>query len=218
MNHKDIDLFLEEGEGFQVEFKRKVSSPEKIARTLVAFANTKGGTIIFGVDDDKSVVGIDSEKSEMELIRTAGTLYCDPVIDPVVDIIAYKGMDVIVVTVEESAEKPHFLIDGNGGTEEALKAMIRVNDKTLVASKEVVKILESENPGSPPLRIVIGDPERRLLEYLDLHEKITVKEFSKLINVSARRASRTLISLVRAGLLRIHTHEREEFYTKAFDS
>ncbi len=218
MNHKDIDLFLEEGEGFQVEFKRKVSSPEKIARTLVAFANTKGGTIIFGVDDDKSVVGIDSEKSEVELIRTAGMLYCDPVIDPAVDIIAYKGMDVIVVTVEESAEKPHFLIDGNGGTEEASKAMIRVNDKTLVASKEVVKILESENPGSPPLRIVIGDPERRLLEYLDLHEQITVKEFSKLINVSARRASRTLISLVRAGLLRIHTHEREEFYTKAFDS
>jgi predicted HTH transcriptional regulator len=139
-------------------------------------------------------------------------------IDPVVDIIPYKGMDVIVITVEESAEKPHFLVDGNGGTEAASKAMIRVNDKTLVASKEVVKILESENPGSPPLRIVIGDPERRLLEYLDLHEKITVREFSKLINVSERRASRTLISLVRAGLLRIHTHEREEFYTKAFDS
>jgi predicted HTH transcriptional regulator len=218
MNHRDIDLFLEEGEGFQVEFKRKVSSPEKIARTLVAFANTKGGTIIFGVDDDKSVVGIDSEKAEVELIRTAGTLYCDPMIDPVVDIIPYKGMDVIVITVEESAEKPHFLVDGNGGTEAASKAMIRVNDKTLVASKEVVKILESENPGSPPLRIVIGDPERRLLEYLDLHEKITVREFSKLINVSERRASRTLISLVRAGLLRIHTHEREEFYTKAFDS
>lgn len=218
MNHKDIDVFLEEGEGFQVEFKRKVSSPEKIARTLVAFANTKGGTIIFGVDDDKSVVGIDSEKSEVELIRAAGTLYCDPIIEPMVDIVPYKGMDVVVVTVEESAEKPHYLIDGNGGREEESKAMIRVNDKTLVASKEVVKILESENPDSPPLRFAIGDSERRLLEYLDRNERITVKEFSKLINVSLRRASRVLIALVRAGLLRIHTHEREEFYTKAFDS
>ncbi|MEX2116946.1 MAG: RNA-binding domain-containing protein [Bacteroidota bacterium] len=218
MNHNDIDLFLEEGEGFQVEFKRKVSSPEKIARTLVAFANTKGGTIIFGVDDDKSVVGIDSEKAEMELIRDAGTLFCDPVIDPVVDIVPYKGMDVIVVTVEESAEKPHFLVDGNGGSEEESKAMIRVNDKTLIASKEVVKILESENPDSAPLRIVIGDHERRLLEYLERNERITVKELSKLINISLRRASRILIGLVRAGLLRIHTNEREEFYTKAFDS
>jgi len=131
--------------------------------------------------------------------------------------VPYKGMDVIVVTVEESAEKPHFLIDGNGGREEISKAMIRVNDKTLVASKEVVKILEAENLDSPPLRIAIGDAERRLLEYLEQNEKITVKEFSKLINVSLRRASRILIGLVRAGLLRIHTHERAEFYTKAFD-
>ncbi|MEX1138752.1 MAG: ATP-binding protein [Bacteroidota bacterium] len=218
MNRKDIDVFLEEGEGFQVEFKRKVSSPEKIARTLVAFANTKGGTIIFGVDDDKSVVGIDSEKSEVELIRAAGNLYCDPVIEPAVDIVPYKGMDVVVVTVEESAEKPHYLIDGNGGREEESKAMIRVNDKTLVASKEVVKILESENPDAPPLRIAIGDSERRLLEYLEINERITLKEFSRLINISLRRASRILIGLVRAGLLRIHTNEREEFYTKAFDT
>lgn len=218
MNYKDIEIFLAEGEGFQIEFKRKVSSPQKIARTLVAFANTRGGTIVFGVDDDKSIVGVDSEKAEVEMIRTAGSFYCDPPVEMLVDIISYKGQDVIAVTVEESRVKPHYLVGvGNGSDEEESKVLIRVKDKSVMASKEVVRILEAENPDAPPLRIAIGDAERRLLDYLDKNERVTVKEFSKLVNISSRRASRTLIQLVRAGVLRIHTHEKEDFYTLAFD-
>lgn len=218
MNHNDIDLLLEEGEGFQVEFKRKVSSPEKIARTLVAFANTRGGAIVFGVDDDKSVVGVDSEKAEVELIRTAGEFFCDPPVPLTIDIVPYRGMDVIVVSVEESTEKPHYLTaNGNGQSEGSSKALIRVRDKTVVASKEVERILQAEQPGAPPLRIAIGEQERRVLEYLESNDRITVKEFGKLTNISNRRASRILIQLVRAGVLRIHTHEKEDFYTSTFD-
>ncbi|MBI4417437.1 MAG: putative DNA binding domain-containing protein [Ignavibacteriales bacterium] len=217
MNRNDIDAFLEEGEGVRLEFKRKVSSPEKIARTMVAFANTKGGSILFGVDDDKSVVGVDSEKAEVEMIRTAGATYCDPAIEPVVDIVAYNGKDVIVATVEESPEKPHFLIREEGAEERDGKALIRINDKTVIASREMTRILEAENPKAPPLRIAIGERERRLFEYLGNHERITVREFSGLIDVSRRQASRILVRLVRAGLLRLHTREREEFYTRGFD-
>jgi len=217
MNHKDIDVFLQEGEGPQLEFKRKVSSPEKIARTMVAFANTKGGSIVFGVDDDKTVVGVDSEKAEVEMIRTAGTVYCEPTIDPAIDIVSYKGKDVIVATVEESSEKPLYLVGGNGSGDTDSKVLIRVNDKTVAASKEVIKLMESENPDAPPLRIAIGEPERALLEFLESNERITAKEYSDLISISSRRASRILIRLVRAGLLRLHTHEKGEFYTRSFD-
>ena len=86
----ELRLLLEEGEGSQLEFKRKVSSPEKVARALIGFANTKGGTILFGVDDDKTIVGVESEKTEVEMIQTAGRLFCDPPIDPVIEIIPYK--------------------------------------------------------------------------------------------------------------------------------
>ena len=48
MNYKDVRVLIEEGEGFEVEFKRRVSAPEKIARTLIAFANTRGGHMLFG--------------------------------------------------------------------------------------------------------------------------------------------------------------------------
>jgi len=218
MDYKDIDVLLEEGEGFQIEFKRKVSTPEKVARTLIAFANTKGGTIIFGVDDNKSIFGVDSEKAEMEMIRTAGGFLCDPPVEMQVDIVPYKGKDIIAVTVEESKAKPHYLVgNANGSDDEDSKVLIRVKDKTVIASKEVIRILEAENPDAPPLRIAIGESERRLLDFLDKTERITVKEFSRLVNISHRRASRTLIQLVRAGVLRIHTHEKEDFYTLAFD-
>lgn len=217
MNYKDIDALLVEGEGFQLEFKRKVSSPEKIARTLIAFANTRGGTMIFGIDDDKSIVGVDSEKVEVEMIKTAGSYHCDPPIEPRIEIVPYKGKDLIGVTVEESSQKPHYLIEGNDEEEDSAKALIRVRDRSVVASREVERILASEHPDSPPLRIAIGENERRLFDHLDQHERVTVKEFGKLANISDRRASRILIQLVRAGVLRIHAHEKEDFYTPAFD-
>jgi predicted HTH transcriptional regulator len=217
MTNKEFQLLLEEGEGFQLEFKRKVTSPERIARALIGFANTRGGTILFGVDDDKSVVGVESEKTEVEMIQTAGRNHCDPPIEPDIEIMSHRGKDIIIATVEESNQKPHSLIaDEDGVGDPDTKVLIRVKDKTVVASKEVVKILRSESPDAPPLRISIGDTERSVLDYLDTNEKITVKEFGHLVNISDRRASRILIQLVRAGVLRIHTHEKEDFYTLAY--
>jgi predicted HTH transcriptional regulator len=217
MTYRDVQVMLEEGEGFELEFKRKVSTPIKIARTLIAFANTQGGTILFGVDDDRTVVGIGSEKEEIELIQIAGSVHCEPPIEPEIEIVPFKGKDVIIVVVKESDFKPHSLILESDEEPEGTNVYIRVNDKTVEASKEVVRILEAERPDAPPLRIAIGDAERRLLDHLQQHERITVRQFSDLVNISNRRASRALIQLVRAGVIRIHTHEKEDFYTRAFD-
>jgi len=222
MDYKDVLRLIEEGEGFEIEFKRKVSTPEKIARALIAFANTKGGHILFGVDDDGSIIGVESEKSEVDLIRQAGTAYCFPEIHPVIDIVAFNGQDVIVATVEESSDKPHFFTGDNNGNgagqaDEHTRVFIRVNDKTLMASKEVVKILRAERPDAPPMHIEIGENEKRLFRYMDANERITTKEFSKLVNISEQRATRILVSLVRAGVMRIHTLEKRDFFTLAYD-
>ena len=220
MDARHVREMIEEGEGFEIEFKRRVSAPEKIARTLIAFANTRGGHILFGVDDDGSIVGVESEKSEADLILEAGSVYCEPEITPELDIVAFNGKDVIVATVPASDQKPHAFLgtsdeqeSGNGG----LRVYIRVNDKTVLASKEMVRILRSERSDTPPMRIAIGENERRLFRYLDEHERITARQFADLVNISDRRATRTLVALVRAGVLRIHTLERTDFFTMAFD-
>jgi predicted HTH transcriptional regulator len=220
MDYKDVRDLIEEGEGFEVEFKRKVSNPEKIARALIAFANTRGGHILFGVDDDGSIVGVESEKSEVDLIMEAGVQYCVPEIRPHIDIVPFSGKDVIVAYVQESGEKPHFFAgssNGNGDQQEGTRVYIRMNDKTVMASREVVRILRNERPDAPPVRIAYGENEKRLFRYLDAHERITTKEYAKLVNISDQRASRILVALVRTGVIRIHTLEKMEFFTLAYD-
>ncbi len=218
MNFRDVNAMIEEGEGFTLEFKRRISSAEKIARTLISFANTKGGTILFGVDDDGSIVGVESEKSEVELIEMAGREYCDPQIVPMIDIVPFDGRDVIVCHIFESRTKPHYYLGGQDRVNgESTRVYIRVNDNTMMASREVVRILENENPDSPPLKVAIGDHEKRLFTHLEQHTRITLREFGRLVNTSDRRASRILVRLVRAGVIRIHTHEREEYFTLAYE-
>ena len=216
MNFRDVNLMVGQGEGFEIEFKRRISSPEKIARTIISFANTKGGTILFGVDDDGSIVGVESEKSEVELIEIAGKELIDPPIQTHIDIVPFDGKDVIVCHISESRMKPHYFLGPQDRVDnENTRVYIRVNDKTVMASKEVIRILQDENPDSPPLTVAIGENEKRLFQYLEQHERVTVREFGRLVNISDRRASRILVQLVRAGVIRIHTHEKEEFFTLA---
>ena len=82
---------------------------------------------------------------------------------------------------------------------------------------KLVKILQNENPDAPPLKVGIGENEKRLFLYLERHERVTVREFGRLVNISDRRASRILVQLVRAGVIRIHTYEKDEFFTLAYD-
>ncbi len=218
MNYRDVNRLIEEGEGFGIEFKRRISSAEKIARTIISFANTKGGIILFGVDDDGSIVGVESEKSEVELIELAGRDYSDPPISPGITIVPFDGRDVIVAQIDQSRTKPHYFLGAHDHINgEATRVYIRVNDKTVMASREVVKILQNENPDAPPLKIAIGENERRLFQHLEQHARITVREFGRLVNISDRRASRILVGLVRVGVIRIHTYEKEEFFTLAYD-
>ncbi len=209
MNLDQLNNLIFEGEGLTVEFKRKVSSPEKIARAMIAFANMHGGVLIFGIDDDGSVVGVDSEKEEIDLILQAARQHCYPPLEPKIEIFELNGKDVIVVTIEQSQDKPHHLVSSNG---DAGKVFIRLGSQNVVASEEMIKLMKLENDNQP-LRITIGEKERRLLNYLDNFKKITVKEFSKLVKISEDEASDILVNLVRVGILKINITGGDDYFT-----
>jgi predicted HTH transcriptional regulator len=213
MNLIEFNKILEQGESSTIEFKRKVSTYEKIAKEIIAFANSKGGTILFGIDDDTTVCGVESEKGEIELIEETCSLYCVPPIKPEISIFNYKSKDIIIADIKQSINKPHFLFEGTIKFTKDSKVYIRVNDKSVLASKEVIQVLRNENVNAKPLKIAIGPNEKRLLEYFETNERITVAEYSKLINVSKRRASRTLVNFVTLGMVRIHTMEKQDYFT-----
>ena len=78
MNRKQLIELISQGESSTLEFKRKISSFHKIAKEISAFANTIGGYLLIGVDDDGSIVGVESEKSTVDEIKTACEFYLFP--------------------------------------------------------------------------------------------------------------------------------------------
>ena len=215
MNRRHLLELIEEGENIQCEFKRHFTTSEKIAREMIAFANTKGGYVLFGVDDDREVVGVDSEKSESEMIRNAAENYCEPPLVYSIDFIELYGKEVVVVSIPESDNKPHRLQDYEKEFDiNKAIVIVRVNDKSVQASKEMVRILRANSADLSLKKYTIGQTEKMVFEYLGKYERISVKELSHLVNISERRASRTLVKMVRANLLLIHTKDNgEEFFT-----
>jgi predicted HTH transcriptional regulator len=208
-----ILTMIKSGEGLCVEFKRRFSSYEKVAKEIIAFANTRGGFILFGVDDNKSIYGIESEKADIELINDAALKYSEPPIQIKLFSFDINHKEILVVEVPESKIKPHRIQDYKTNIDlNAAQVYVRVNDKSVLSSKELIKLMQTKTTDKSLVNYIVGKQEKVVFDYLDKNETIMVKELSKLANISERRASRTLIKLVRANLLLIHQKDNGESY------
>jgi hypothetical protein len=104
----DIEQLLLTGESETVEFKERLDKnrPERIAKTAAAFSNTKGGTIIFGVDDDHRIVGCEIE-GLADRITNILRSHCDPPPTFRTKVVTKEGKDLLLVEIIESAEAVH---------------------------------------------------------------------------------------------------------------
>jgi len=215
MGIKEALGLISDGESSRVEFKKKVNDPVKIAKEITALANTKGGYLFIGVEDSGKIFGIHSEKTEIQSVEKACTFYIIPKVDVEIDVLNISGRDILVVTVAESNIKPHYLIiDDLLQKRTEKKVFIRMGEKSVPASMEMSRLLKEQNSSDREgVRIVIGENEKRLFRYLEKYEKITVSDYAKLVNISRRRSERSLIHLVRAGVLVIHNDTSRDYFT-----
>jgi len=101
---------LSQREGKTLEFKRDLSSPERVLRTVVAFANTAGGTLLIGVEDGTRHVRGVREPLDLE-VRLA-SLVSDsiaPRLAPDLEIIPWRRTHVLAVQVHPSPSRPQYL-------------------------------------------------------------------------------------------------------------
>lgn len=78
-------------EGKTLEFKRDLSSPRNILKTLVAFANTAGGRLLIGVEDgSRNVLGIENPLDEEERLCSLIADNIEPRLVPNVELIAFE--------------------------------------------------------------------------------------------------------------------------------
>ena len=201
---------IDEGESQTLDFKKTITHKFKIAKTLVSFANTRGGYILVGVMDDQQIIGVDPEEEKYSLLE-ASRMYCRPEVSIAFEEVEDKyGVVVLVALIEESNNKPHRAQDQHGNW----NAYIRTNDKTVLASKMVLKTISSQSANRKPVTS-LSKHERQLVEYLGSHERITLKEYARLVNISERRARRDLVSLTQEGWVFSHELEKEDYYTLA---
>lgn len=100
------------GEDTYLELKVKLSNSEKITQGIVALANTDGGTIIFGVNDQLRIEGVSNpEWVQQELTRICREEIVPPLV-PMIDVIAFDSGKRIVALDVDGRKRPYRTRDG----------------------------------------------------------------------------------------------------------
>lgn len=204
-----IKTLILQGEGEQLDFKNKISNCGKIAKTLVAFANTKGGKLLVGVADDGTIRGVKNEEEEKYMLQRAGQRYCRPAIEVHFTELYVDDKLVLIAEVTESELKPHYAVDDNG----KWWVYVRVNDKSLLAGKVVVDVLRQSNRPDG-VRFSYTENEKAVMEYVHVHPRSCLPELCDHLQLSRRRTRRILVNLIVAGVIEVHSGDHEEYYTE----
>lgn len=104
-----IESLLQQNENKTLEFKRDLSSPRDVLKTLVSFANSAGGRVVLGVTDDKQLVGVAEPLAEEERICNLIADAIQPRLVPSVELATVEDKTVLIVEVFPSSLRPHFL-------------------------------------------------------------------------------------------------------------
>ncbi len=207
MDYLDVKNLAQTGEGTFLEFKRTIPSAYKIAREIAAFANTKGGTVLIGVDDDKSLVGVLGYQEEEFLLSKAARELCQPAVDIIIEIVHFGDRDLLVIKVPEATDKPIYVQEDDEAT-----VFMREKDQNKVASKEIIEIIKKKN-SDEGVTFEYGPIEQKLFRYLNEYGEITVKKFAQVVDIPRAKASRILVNLVSADILNLFRKDNIDYFT-----
>jgi len=130
-----LSSLLSQEEGKTLEFKEAGSALHRILKTIVAFANTAGGTLIIGIrDKTKEVVGVPNILNEEERISSAIADSIAPLLVPSFQFHTWRNRDILIITVS-CQPTPYFIkSEGMGhGVYVRLGSTNRVADKNTIS-------------------------------------------------------------------------------------
>ena len=208
-----IQKLIQQGEHQTQDFKYCISDSRKIARSLVAFANTDGGRLLIGVKDNGRIAGVRSDE-EYYMVESAAKIYSKPPIEFTTQQHFVDGKTILEVMIEPSSEKPHFAKDDEG----KWWAYFRKDDENRLANKimiEVWKRLKSTNG----ILINYSNDEKILLDYLENNKSISVSKYSRIAHLSYKKAEQVIINFRTINILKDHfTNNRIDYsINKEFD-
>jgi hypothetical protein len=197
----EVRRLLADGEGSRIEFKSGLPRASKVARTLAAFANTRGGAFLVGIDDRGRIVGAPKPRATAAALREIAREHVRPPLALQVRTLRIDGLPVVAAEVGLSPDRPHAVRREN----DALETPIRVGSSTRAARGAALEGLRRGAGGDG--RAGLDALERRILDWIARQGDVgtdaagggTPQAFARSANVGVARARRAFVKLERAG-------------------
>lgn len=204
-NDEFEDMLLE-GEHQRQDFKFRITDSKKIARSLVAFANSEGGRLLVGVKDSGRIAGVRSDE-EFYMVEAASQMYTEPEVPIEPRLWEVDGKRVLEVIVRRSSNRPHKAKGDDG----KWMTYIRKGDQNLLANRVLIKVWQHKG-STKGLKIQYTEVEESLLNYLRENESITISKFRRMADISLRKAEEVLVRLVCWDILKMEISTQGAIY------
>ncbi len=160
-DQKYLRSLIAEGEHQALDFKFEINDARKIARTLSAFSNTKGGRLLIGVKDNGRINGVKSDE-EFYMAESAASLYCKPEVLFESRNYSIEGKTVLEIYIPPVENKPVYAKDeGN-----RWMAYCREGDQNILANIIQLQVWKEKKKSRGKL-IEFTRREEILLGYLE---------------------------------------------------
>lgn len=129
-----------ETESSFLEFKREVPKNDQIIKTIIGFCNQKGGRIIIGVADDRTIIGLPQSEIEHLLESLDHVIYeaCHPTIIPLISQQRFGNKSILIISVSSGMSKPYYR--KSEGMQRG--TFVRVGRSTIRATPEMIEELK----------------------------------------------------------------------------
>ena len=201
-NKKYIYGLIEEGEHECQDFKFAITDSRKIARSIAAFANNKGGRLLVGVKDNGTVAGIRNDE-EIYMIEQAAERYCKPVQSVEQTLYCVDGKYVLKVDIPSFDKKPVLAQDDNG----KWQVYYRVADEN-VQVPDLFRRMLAATPNDEVL-VRFTDAQRWLLQFISKNEVVTLDEIALSGKLSRETIEESVVRLCKMELLTFCYHSGE---------
>ena len=201
-NKKYIYELIEEGEHECQDFKFAITDSRKIARSIAAFANNKGGRLLVGVKDNGTVAGIRNDE-EIYMIEQAAERYCKPVQSVEQTLYCVDGKYVLKVDIFSFGKKPVLAQDDN----EKWQVYYRVADEN-VQVPDLFRRMLAATPNDEVL-VRFTDAQRWLLQFISKNEVVTLDEIALSGKLSRETIEESVVRLCKMELLTFCYHSGE---------
>ncbi|MDR1188948.1 MAG: putative DNA binding domain-containing protein [Bifidobacteriaceae bacterium] len=126
-----------------LEYKHDLSSPDRVMRALVAFANSAGGSIVIGVADDHRIIGVDDPFVEENRLANLVMNSIAPQLVPEIEIVAVDRKQLLVAKVYPAGQRPfHVIADGT-----AKGVYVRLGSSNVQADPWMIAALRRQSEG-----------------------------------------------------------------------